>query len=83
MKKLKVNKKVIITISTIFIIIILLLGGGVIYVVSIIHSPLPQIDGSLRATGLKDSVEVIRDSYGILHIYTKNMHDLFFAQGYV
>jgi penicillin amidase len=31
---------------------------------------------------LLEPVEVIRDKYGINHIYAKNEHDLFFAQGY-
>lgn len=32
--------------------------------------------------GLQQSVEIIRDSYGINHIYAQNEHDLFFTQGY-
>lgn len=32
--------------------------------------------------GLESNVEVIRDKYGINHIYAKNQKDLFFAQGY-
>jgi penicillin G amidase len=36
----------------------------------------------LVVSGLRESVEVIRDSVGINHIYAKNQHDLFFAQGY-
>ena len=32
--------------------------------------------------GLESNVEVIRDQYGINHIYAKNQKDLFFAQGY-
>jgi penicillin amidase len=36
----------------------------------------------LSVPGLREPVEVIRDSYGINHIYAKNEHDLFFAQGY-
>lgn len=37
---------------------------------------------SLKVPGLRQSVEVIRDRYGINHIYAQNEHDLFFAQGY-
>lgn len=37
---------------------------------------------SLNVPGLNESVEVIRDNYGVNHIYAKNEHDLFFAQGY-
>lgn len=33
--------------------------------------------------GLRAPVEVRRDRWGVPHIYAKNQHDLFFAQGYV
>ena len=36
----------------------------------------------LKVPGLREPVEVIRDRYGINHIYARNEHDLFFAQGY-
>jgi len=36
----------------------------------------------LKVPGLRESVEVFRDTYGVNHIYAKNEHDLFFAQGY-
>lgn len=32
--------------------------------------------------GLQSSVEVVRDPWGLNHIYAQNQHDLFFAQGY-
>jgi penicillin amidase len=32
--------------------------------------------------GLIEPVEILRDSSGVNHIYAKNEHDLFFAQGY-
>ncbi|QJD77363.1 penicillin acylase family protein [Spirosoma rhododendri] len=32
--------------------------------------------------GLQQPVEVIRDRWGVNHIYAKNEHDLFYAQGY-
>ncbi|MFN8059816.1 MAG: penicillin acylase family protein [Vicinamibacterales bacterium] len=38
---------------------------------------------SLTLAGLREPVEVIRDRWGIAHIYAKNEHDLFFAQGYL
>ena len=40
-----------------------------------------QNDTSL-VTGIISKVEVIRDQWGINHIYANNQHDLFFAQGY-
>ncbi len=36
----------------------------------------------LALAGLQEPVEVVRDEWGINHIYAKNQHDLFFAQGY-
>lgn len=37
---------------------------------------------TLTITGLQESVEIVRDQWGINHIYAENEHDLFFAQGY-
>lgn len=37
---------------------------------------------NLSLNGLKEPVEIIRDEWGVNHIYAKNQHDLFFAQGY-
>ncbi|SFR34866.1 penicillin amidase [Robiginitalea myxolifaciens] len=34
-------------------------------------------------SGLESSVEVVRDSFGLNHIYAQSEHDLFFAQGYL
>lgn len=35
-----------------------------------------------QVKGLIGSVEIVRDSLGINHIYAQNQHDLFFMQGY-
>jgi penicillin G amidase len=44
---------------------------------------LSTISGTIRATGLEDSVNVLRDRWGVAHIYARSQHDLFFAQGFV
>src|SRR4029077_6502537 len=44
---------------------------------------LAKIDGELRLPGLQKDVQVIRDTWGVPHIYAQNVDDLFFAQGYV
>ena len=44
-------------------------------------TPTPAAD-TLRVSGLSAPVEVLRDRWGINHIYAKNEPDLFFAQGY-
>lgn len=42
----------------------------------------PTVEGTIEVAGLNNSVEVIRDEWGVPHIYADNAHDLFFAQGY-
>ena len=37
---------------------------------------------TLQVSGLKEPVEILKDRWGISHIYAKNEADLFFAQGY-
>ena len=41
------------------------------------------IRGDLKVVGLHHEVRVQRDSWGVAHIYARDQHDLFFAQGYV
>src|SRR5215471_17429826 len=42
-----------------------------------------QITGTLKTPGLNEPVQVLRDEWGVAHIYAANQHDLFFAQGFV
>lgn len=49
----------------------------------LIRRPFPIITGSLTVPGVRAPVEVIRDRWGIPHIYAQDTHDLFFAQGYI
>ena len=44
---------------------------------------LPPMEGELQAGGLSGPVEVRRDRWGVPHISASNLHDLFFAQGFV
>ena len=37
---------------------------------------------TLRAPGLQAEVEILKDLWGVSHIYAETEHDLFFAQGY-
>jgi penicillin G amidase len=41
------------------------------------------IRGTVKIPGLKEAVRVQRDRWGVAHIYARNSHDLFFAQGFV
>ena len=44
---------------------------------------LSKIDGDLSVPGVREPVEIIRDKWGVTHIYARNQDDMFFAQGYV
>src|SRR5256714_11568426 len=44
---------------------------------------LAPVEGEIRLGGLQEPVEVIRDRWGVPHIYARNLHDLWFAQGFV
>ncbi|HEU0140998.1 MAG TPA: penicillin acylase family protein [Bryobacteraceae bacterium] len=37
----------------------------------------------LQITGLREPVEILRDRWGVPHIYAQTSDDLFFAQGYI
>ncbi len=42
-----------------------------------------QTEGRIQLHGLDHAVTVLRDSWGVPHIYAETQHDLFFAQGFV
>ncbi|PCJ16811.1 MAG: penicillin acylase family protein [SAR86 cluster bacterium] len=43
---------------------------------------LGQVNSSVTIQGLDQPVEILKDKWGISHIYAETEHDLFFAQGY-
>ena len=47
------------------------------------QAALSVIRGNLKVPGLQQPVTVLRDRWGVAHIYARNQHDLFFAQGFV
>lgn len=44
---------------------------------------LAQTEGVIRLKGLRKPVKILRDQWGIAHIYAETQDDLFFAQGLV
>src|SRR5687767_1231446 len=50
--------------------------------VSIVPSAQTPAPATLRTPGLSQPVEILRDRWGIAHIYAQSEGDLFFAQGY-
>jgi penicillin amidase len=45
-------------------------------------TPAGAAESQLRIAGLQQPVEILRDRWGIAHIYAQTEEDLFFAQGY-
>jgi penicillin amidase len=62
--------------------ILVVAGGGYIWFQLSLKKSLPQTSGEVALGGLKEDVEIIRDTYGVPHIYAKNEADLYFALGY-
>jgi penicillin amidase len=57
--------------------------GAIVTVGLLLLRPLPTIDADARLLGLHERVEVLRDKYGVPHVFATDPHDVFFAQGYV
>src|SRR5437868_3875375 len=47
------------------------------------QAALSVVRGTINVAGLRQTVNVLRDRWGVPHIYAQNQHDLFFAQGFV
>ena len=57
---------------------ILIGGGGWLYLSSL----LPDIDGSVVTSRVKEKTQIIRDKWGVPHIKAKNAKDAYFALGF-
>jgi len=73
------RKGLIIAGSVILALILLLTSMSVV----LIHGSFTPVCGVVELGGLKEEVQIYRDSWGVPHIYADNENDLFFAQGYV
>ena len=58
---------------------VVLLAGGYAY----LRQSLPQTKGEIRLAGLGAPAEILRDRYGIPHIFAASMEDASFALGFV
>lgn len=58
---------------------IIVVGSGVWF----IRSAWPEVSGTTTIDGLSEPVRIIRDEWGVPHIYAENERDLFMAQGFV
>ena len=62
--------------------LLVLVGAGYLWFQNAIKKSLPQFSGEVGVCGIKEEVEIIRDSYGVPHIRAQNEPDLYFALGY-
>jgi penicillin G amidase len=65
------------------VVLVLTLGGLTSVAIATVRKSFPETSERLMVSGLQGQVEVLRDSYGVPHIYADNPEDLFAAQGYV
>jgi penicillin amidase len=65
------------------VVLVLALAGLSSVAIANVRKSFPETSGRLMVPGLQGQVEVLRDSYGVPHIYADNPEDLFEAQGYV
>ncbi|WP_306365772.1 penicillin acylase family protein [Nocardiopsis sp. CC223A] len=63
-------------------IVVLALVGALLGVWTVRRS-FPQTSGEIALPGLNAEVTVLRDEYGVPHVYADDAHDLFMAQGFV
>ena len=61
----------------------LLLSTVIVMLAIVVYRPHPVLDADLRLLGMHERGEIVRDRYGVPHIFARNAHDLFFMQGYV
>ncbi|MBI3373556.1 MAG: penicillin acylase family protein [Betaproteobacteria bacterium] len=66
--------------SAVFFACIVLVAVGLYFYLRL---SLPKIDGEIRIAGISGQVEIMRDAYGIPHIYAASVEDANFALGYV
>ena len=57
-------------------------AGGYLWFRYTVKAGLFQISGEATVTGLTQDIEIIRDTYGVPHIYAGNESDLYFGFGY-
>ncbi len=72
-------KKLVLTLLTVIALAAVAMAGLRVF----LRRFLPQTDGSMRVPGLHGPVQIVRDRWGVPHIYAEDEDDLFFAQGYV
>ena len=71
------------TLAFLLITVLILILGVLGWAYFITRSALPQLDGTLKLSGLSGRVTVVRDEHGVPTIQAASLEDLFFAQGFI
>lgn len=61
--------------------VLVVVSAGIFLYIS--RRPFPKTSGTITLNGLQNEVTILRDEYGVPHIYAQNEADLLFAQGYI
>jgi penicillin G amidase len=67
----------------ILLVAVVLVGGVFVLFRVAARAAMPQLDGTVKVSGLRAPVTVVRDARGVPSITAQTLDDLFFAQGYV
>jgi penicillin amidase len=76
---MKVLRKVALVVLVVLMALALAVSGGAYF---FLNRTFPKVSGTLQVAGLQERVEILRDKWGVPHIFAQNEHDVFFAQGY-
>ncbi len=77
---MRIVRRIILILLTLVLVLSAIGVGSFLYLT---RRSFPQIDGTIHLAGLASPVTIVRDRFGVPHITAGNVHDLFFAQGYV
>ncbi len=64
---------------TVVVLLLVVVIGGILF----LRTSLPKTSGTVQLAGLERPVEIVRDEYGVPHIFAETDNDAFFALGYV
>ncbi|HET6948465.1 MAG TPA: penicillin acylase family protein [bacterium] len=73
-------RRLLLSVLSLLLLAVVVAGGLGAY---LIRRPFPAESGRLTVEGLRSPVEIIRDRWGVPHLFARSDHDLFFAQGFV
>lgn len=91
-KSYQMTQRTLITVAAAFAVFVALLSAPLVArrqtppptdLKSLARQAVAKFDGDVTLPGVHAPVEIIRDTWGVTHIYAQNQDDLFFAQGYV